>query len=357
MQSSKKLSMKNALRKVLTSKIKTNTLKKESNYLSRAKRLSLKDVMVQTTYLESLREPEYSIGAKVPHQLSKETISLSRHITNTINVNTSGNAAILFSPFYLKDDLTALTTLYVNNAVGYDGVSAFGTGYQALAIPMQVPANNVSAYRLVSASFHIVPQMPLTTSVGKIGMAVTDFLIAPAAPASSTLLYNSAATISYIESLRPYAEADCCVPESIRGCWFPYDNNDLCLYDINLPQDTSVTAERENVFMAYITGAPSLARFNIELFWNFEVTPYPGSIISGMGTFATENADPISVTRVFKSQPQSIINSYVTTQHNHVSDGRNFTLSTGNPDTVINSRGKVINIKGPMINGKQHMYG
>jgi hypothetical protein len=283
--------------------------------------------------LESLFNPEYSINAKVPHQLSKETVSLSRHITVPITVNTLGNAAILFSPFFLRDDSNVQSMLFVNNVPTYDGVSTFGTGHTVIATPMQIPAGNVSAYRLVSCSMHIVPQMSLTTSTGKIGGCVTDLLISQNTVGASTNLYNNAATIAFLETLRPYAEADVCIPESLRLNWFPYDITDLALYDINFNQQGSVTPERENVFAAYITGAPSLGKFNLEIFWNFEVTPTPGSIISGMGSYCTEEVDPVIQLKKFKASPQSIAHAYVSTNHMHQSDGRTFSLSTGNPNT------------------------
>ncbi len=325
--------MSNAIKKVVRNRAKATNQK--------LRRISHETL--PTSYLQALFSPEYAINPKVPHQLSKETISLSRHITVPITANVLGNAAILFSPFLLKDDATTISALYVNNTATYDGVSTFGTGYTALATPQQIPANNVAAYRLVSAAMHIVPQMSLTTATGKIGGCVTDFLLNPTTVGLTVGTWNTAATIAYLETLRPYAEADVCVPESLRLVWYPYDINDLAMYDINYPQPGSNSIlERENVMAAYITGAPASAKFNLELFWNFEVTPVPGSILSGMGTYCMENVDPIDELKKFKSQPKAIAHAYVSTNHFHQADGRSFALSTGNPTTRQQTVGSAI---------------
>jgi len=345
MQKSNKPSMTKAIKKVLARKVlnqafhpaQAKTLRKEVKQLSDfmgSRANPKRSGTTPTSYLAALTQPEYVVNAKVPHQLSKETISLSRHITVPITVNILGNAAILFSPFFLKEDTTGATTLYVNNDATYNGSSTFGVGYTGLLLPMIIPAANVSAYRLVSASMHIVPQMSLTTSNGKIGGCVSDLIIVAGPVGGNTLAYNTAAVIANIESLRPYAESDVCIPESLRLCWFPYDNNDLCLYDINQEQQLGASGDRENVFMAYITGAPASGKFNIELFWNFEITTTPGSILSGMGCYAEETTDAIDILRIFKQRPDSIAHSYVSTFHKHQSDGRSFALSTGNPITV-----------------------
>lgn len=300
------------------------------------------------------------MGPKVPHQLSKETVSLSRHITVPITVNALGNAAVLFSPFYLKDDIAITSTLFINTDPLYNGVNLFGAGYTNTPTPLIIPFGNVTSYRLVSASMHIVPQMSLTNSKGKIGGCITDAPILPGTIPGNTGTLNQYSVIANIESMRPYAEADVCVPESLRLVWYPYDNNDLCLYDIDTDLGLNVAA-RENVLAAYITQAPlntgttlGLGTFNVELFWNFEVTPTAGSIISGMGTFASETIDPIGVLHRVKSQPMSLAHSYVATTHKHEADGRSFALSTGNPKK--DAAGGVIDFKPAYKIGNKTAY-
>jgi hypothetical protein len=337
MESSNKLSMKKALRKVIERKLQSGTAKAKSFSIMKQPKAQ----MLQTNYMDAILSPEYAQSAKVPRQLGKETVALSRHITVPITVNILGNAAILFSPFYLKDDGVSASSLLLNNAATYDGVSTFGVGHTYIATPLLVPAVNVTDYRLVSASLHVVPQMSLTTSNGKIGGCICDSPFTEGVVGTTTTSYQNFATISYLESLRPYAEADVCIPESLRLVWYPYDNNDLCMYDINSKEAATY---RENVLAAYITGAPASAKFNLELFWNFEVTPYPGSILSGMGSYAVENVEPNDVLRVVKSTPSDLAHAYVSTQHNHQSTSRSFALSTGNPpiNDIISTIGKRI---------------
>lgn len=311
--------------KKINKQTKPNKFKKNKTL----KLLAKEHDRLPVSYDFAIRNPEYAQGAKVPRQMSKETVALSRHLTITTAANVLGKLAILWSPFFLHDDAQLATTLMINNTATYDGVSVFGSGHMGIATPFQLPAGNVSAYRLVSACIHIVPQIPLTTSTGKIGGAVSDLLISQINTGVTTANYNNAATISAIEALRPYAESDICIPESLRLVWTPYDVNDLAMYDINENLGYGATAVRENVVMAYVTGAPASASFNIELFYNFEVTPIPGSILSGMGTFCADNTDPVAVLTAIKSNPKNLAHAYVSTQHYHGSyDTRSFSLST-----------------------------
>lgn len=342
--------MGKAIKKVIANRKNNSNNSKPANQLNKlvrefdysANRTKNNTIHCSLPYLKALLQPEYAIGAKVPRQLSKETISLSRHVTVPITTSALGTASIIFSPFFLKEDIIGLSGLLVNNAATYDGVSVFGVGHTAQIYRLLIPQTNISSYRLVSAAMHVVPQMSLTTSTGKIGGSVTDLIFTPIAETTTTNAYNNTAIFANVESQRPYAEADCCVPESLRLVWYPYDVNDLGLYDINNTQD-GVAAERENVLVAFITGTPAGAKFNLELFWNFEVTPAPGSILTGMGTACADIQDPIDSLVIAKSDASRLAHAYVSTQHSHSTVGRNFALSVGGTDLKSSSK---VNIGG-----------
>ncbi len=295
-----------------------------------------------TSYTKALISPETCVDAKVPRQLSQATVSLFRHITVPTTANALGNASIVWSPFYLQADGTTNTTLLINNVPTYDGISTFGTGHQGVQTAFQLPANNVDDYRLVSASLHVVPQIPLMNSNGKIGGAVVSNVFTQITSGTSTNAYSNLATIANLESYKPYAEADVCIPESLRLVWFPHDVNDLAMYTLGQVDDGSQT--RENLLVAYIVGAPAGAKFNLELFLNFEVTPIPGSVINGMGRYCEELTDPMDVLFSLKQTPEFFAHSYVSTNHYHQTfDSRQLSVQTGRDqlDSVA-MRGNVI---------------
>jgi len=285
-----------------------------------------------TTYKTAIISPETAIKSKVPRQMSQPTISAFRHITIPSTVNVLGNASIIVSPFFLADNATALSAVLVNNTPTYDGAVTFGVGHSAQTYSYQVPAGNVSDYRLVSASLHIVPQIALMNSNGKIGGAVVSNPFLPIGSGSPTTTYNNLAVIANLESYKPYAEADICIPESLRLVWTPHDMADFAMYPINQEEEgvPSSTSERENLLVAYIVGAPASAKFNIELFLNYEWTPQTGSVINGMGEFCDELTDPMDILFEIRQFPQLLAHAYVSTNHYHnTNDSRSLSVVSG----------------------------
>jgi len=305
-----------------------------------------------TSYEPSLLSPETVVDGKVPRQLSQTTIGLYRHITIPLTANVLGNISVVFSPYYLVDNLNTTTTLYVNNDPLYNTIAAFGVGHTAVAVNYTLPAGNVDDYRLVCASAHLVPQIALMNSTGKIAGAVISQSLGPAAVGSTTNQFNNLATIANIESHKPYAEADVCVPESLRLVWTPHDINDFGMYNLN--QDQLQTAlERENVLVFDVVGAPTSAKFNLELFLMFEVTPVAGSVLTGMGRFCQEQTDPMDVLFTVRNNPQLLAHPYVTTNHMHDNyDGRTFSVQTGEQNINLQRNSqipKTLNSKGNQL--------
>lgn len=232
----------------------------------------------------------------MPGQFGKQTISKHVHATIKTTTNILGNISIIFSPYYYHDDATTYTGFLVNNVATYDGVSVFGTGHQYIATPMSTPSGNVSEYRLVSASMQIVPQVAPLNATGKLGGGVTDQGFTANTVGTNSNTYNNLATFSIVNNIMPYAEADACDIQSLRLVWRPCDNLDFGMYDINEPNNQGgVSIYRETLLVAYGTGFPATTNLNVELYWNFEYVPLPGSINTGCGTYCGSSDNPADI--------------------------------------------------------------
>jgi hypothetical protein len=311
-------------------KQKNNNIKKQTKPINQ--KISLKRVVKSankqylanhessSTYRDCLLYPEIAFNGKVPRQLGKPTVSVSRHITVPTVAGTLGNLSVVYFPTILLDNTQALTTsaLFINNNATYDGATVFGVGHTPVPFSYQIPVGNVDAYRLVGASMHLIPQQAINTSTGKVGISLIDSSLNPGLTVvgSVTNAFNNLATFTAVENSRPYAEADLCAMQQARVIWLPYDNLDLALYNLN--NFENVSNERENTLVAFATGCPAGAKFNIEIYLMYELTPIPGSILMGMGSYCDEKIDPTEIGISIRDKPELICQSYFS-QHNQLS--------------------------------------
>jgi len=252
--------------------------------------LKNRKVQPQTTYQQSVLFPELMLKAQIPRQFGLVTLPLSRHITVPITANVLGNFFLAFQPYFLSDNTNASYSLAINNVATYDGSSTIGTGAVIVATPFSLPQGNVQAYSLVSASLIIQPQTNWSTITGKLGMASIPFPPNAGTAGASVPNYTLAVqTFANIENQAHYSEADLQNSESGRMLYTVNDIHDFEKFSIN---NDSASNENETTFLVYCTGAPNAAKFNLEIFLNFEVTVVPGSALAGLGKPCTSIEDP-----------------------------------------------------------------
>lgn len=313
----KKLSMANAVKKVtqqLKNRLQVSSLLK----LGRQKTFNCGD------YLYCLQYPALGVNGKVPGQFGKATLTKNVHCTVSITAGALGFAAICFVPYFMHDDATATTNLTVMNGATYDGVAVF-TNWVGQATPMTLPAGNVQEYRLVGAEMHVVGQQPLTTANGKIMGGLTDISYSSTTVGGAGTVPNALATNSVVNNFRPFAEADCCIPENLRLVWRPVDDLDFGMYDIN--EMENATAYRETALVANIVGAPAGAKFNLELYWIFEYVPQPGSINTGSGSYCEDSRRPADLIKPLLNNDKIWAHTFVGA-HAHAQDTRNLNVQS-----------------------------
>jgi len=163
---------------------------------------------------------------------------------------------------------------------------------------------------------HLIPQIPLTTANGKIGCGLQDLTILEVAVGSADATNNFATVFSNVDNFKPFAEADICVPEAVRLVWRPIDNLDFGMYDINTQEDSD-SRNRETALVAYATGVPASAKFNIELYWNFEYIPTTGSINVGSGALCDDQRDPAVLIHPLLFDDSVWVTAYQASVHSH----------------------------------------
>jgi hypothetical protein len=264
--------------------------------------------IANTKYSMSLWNPELMLKAQLPRQFGLSTLPINRHLTVPITANASGLFWLAFQPYILTDGSTTNTTLFLNNDNSYTGTAIGTAGALGLALSLSISPSTVASYSLVSASLIIQPQSNWTTITGKLGGASLPFQAqyAPAGSASyGTVAYQ---TISNIEILPHYAEADLQASESLRFIYTVCDNHDLQKYIVDAAVSTSI--ENETTFMAYCSGAPAGAKFNLEIYLNYEITTLPGSSFSGLSQPCGSIEDPLLTnTKLLNCKPDPVVTS------------------------------------------------
>jgi hypothetical protein len=265
-------------------------------------------------YLYSLAFPEDTIGARVPHQYSVDTIYMHRHVTLSLTVNASGKACFFWQPFQLWTGTgNSLSSFFYQNNAAYNGTTTFTGDLIPQIINWTLPTANISSYRLVSASMQVLPQIAPLSAAGKIGAAVTAY---PEYFTSSNITDTSIQTFTNIENFSYYSEADVCALQGLRLVWYPQDNHDYELY--NVAANTSITGgtQSETTFVGYFTQLPANATINFELYSNFEVTPFPGSVLTGMAKPNFDTSDPMFPLIKLKKNP-TLISQPTKGNHTH----------------------------------------
>jgi len=129
------------------------------------------------TYINSILYPETVLGAKVPTLFPIPTASFQMHLTNASqNVNSQGNLAWTWNPFWLTDasanGAVENTTFYVNNNTALNGTSSQAFFLPTSLLYNQIPAGVYGSYRVVSASIVVSYIGRLDAASGTLGIGV-----------------------------------------------------------------------------------------------------------------------------------------------------------------------------------------
>jgi len=259
-----------------------------------------------TTYQQSIMRPELMLKAQIPRQFGQVTLPLSRHLTIPVVTNVLGNMFIAYQPYALCDNSNNYTTFYLNNSPTYDGATTLGVATAlGVAHPYSIPAGNVQSYSLVSASMTVQPQNNWSTITGKLGfcsiLLAAGNNIPPGSAAGAFINTLAIQTFAFIENQAHYNEANLQNSQSARIIYTVADIHDFEKFGINSPE--GVTAENETTFLLYATGCPASAKFNVEIYLNFEVTVQPGSALAGLGKPCTSIEDPAIVHTKVSNSP------------------------------------------------------
>lgn len=111
-----------------------------------------------------------------------------------------------------------------------------------------------------------------------------------------------------METMPHYAEADLQASESLRLIYTVADMHDLEKYNVNASESELNSTQQETTFMAYCMGAPANAKFNLEIYLNYEITVAPGSSFSGLTQSCSSVEDPLIVnTRLLQQKPDPVV--------------------------------------------------
>lgn len=252
---------------------------------------------LKTSYAETLLFPEHTCGAKVPG-MADATVSLHRKTTLSITTGALGAAGIIWFPAFLTDNTANYTTFFLNNNATYDGVTTIGTtNALGISTPQSVTSGAVGQYRLVSAAMHIIPQSSVLNQAGSIHAALVKTGSSPAALIGAAAPNSTITLLPNFQNTPYYREASVSALEGARVIWLPNDECLLEFSNININVYNNGQNDQTNAIVVDIIGTAAAAPFRIDLYWNFEVTPVPGSILLGMESIARENVVATQVWR------------------------------------------------------------
>jgi len=262
----------------------------------------------KSNYLYSLANPELSKGCRVPRQFGISTVPMWRHTTVQVAANATGYAMFLYNPFSLLDNTVAetSTTFGLQNNSAYDGSTTFTGNPIGIEMNYTITVATIQSYRLVSASMLIYPEISVLNMAGKIGGAVVPYAISEGTVGSAITSNTQIQTISNIETYDYYAEAQLSLLQALRLVWYPNDIHDFELYGVNVADQSSGGSTTDTIFLGYLSGVPASSKFNCEIYANYEVTPAPGSTLTGMTTPSTDLDDPGYEALLLKMHPEII---------------------------------------------------
>lgn len=219
----------------------------------------------ENEYLKALLRPETAKGAKIPAMIPVPSSSFQLHNTITISTNSTGNACLVFNPFYLATSGTN-SSLYLNNDSSLTG-SASSNFFKPVNIGQVVPPV-YNQYRVVSASIVVKYVGRLDIVQGVIGGAVV-FDSSVSATDYSTAPVN-AAIAKYGDfnlAMDAYYTQENLLLNGIRELYFPLDNT------YEQYTNTGISKNGFNFLIYILNSVPSASYYKVDIFVNYECLP------------------------------------------------------------------------------------
>jgi hypothetical protein len=227
------------------------------------------------SYARALLFPELCRNAKIPSIFPQETTSIHKHWTIPLTCTSGGQMALTFNPFSFSDTSAALTTLY-QDASATLSLTAADTvgGSTGIAMSTGTPINTFANYRLVSCSVILTPQVSLQNAQGTIGSGIYFGQVFAAGATGSVTHYagDQLTVSSNIDNLVYYNEANITALQSVRMIYFPADPSYEMYIQVN--NSHGQIYGTDFVFAFYVNGASASAKFNLEIFSNYEMQPF-----------------------------------------------------------------------------------
>jgi len=205
--------------------------------------------------------------------------------TIKFQTNATGNAALLVNPWFLYDSSNASSWILINNDVNLDLNTNVGmlTNFVAQSMQSRITPNTAAAYRLVSASLHVYPEMSINTAQGYIaGGLVTraNQTNAYTVGSSGNSPFGGAAAIaSVIDQTMFYQKAQIGGQTGIRAIYIPFDPTFEAFINVNVGRQTTFPQCDNFYWNYYVTGTQAAANMVMEIYYNFEIEPLQEGIL------------------------------------------------------------------------------
>jgi hypothetical protein len=236
--------------------------------------------MYQDCYGRALLLPESARNAKIPSLFPQETASIHKHWTIPVTCTAGGLMAGMYDPTLLSDTTSLYSQLYIDTSSTLTLTSADTVGGAInIAMSSGLPINVYSQFRLVSCSITLVPQMSITNAQGTIGGGIYLSATGITPNAVGTTIHYAGDNLSVSSNIDnlPYSTyANVTALESLRMIYFPADPLFEGYCTVNASKSSTYQGS-SFIFAWYITGAPTSAKFNVEIYANYEAFPYIGT--------------------------------------------------------------------------------
>jgi len=235
-------------------------------------------------YQQCLADPfNYHPCIGVPSEWTTPTVRFHRFITLTLMTNASGNLCITMNPAFLSE-ASANTTFYFNNDVTNTALTAGSNTKQARVLDYQVGNGTVSNLRLVSAGMRVYSQSSVLNKTGVINACLfSSPAVGPTDAANITALpLTGLFFLPAIENNPNFNTADISCGEAIQLVWTPLDAEDVDFIPTENTQSFLNNTHDSANFVVVVQSAPASSSIKVDLAFNFEVVPQPGSVLNGM---------------------------------------------------------------------------
>ncbi len=293
-------------------KVKTKRSNRMAKVISKIENLALQhnnNIYVQShakangSFFETLMDPKFKL-ARTPQSTTKTVVAkIVRNFTFT--ANTSGHVAFMFMPQAINDVNNAATgtcSFYVQNNASYTPTSAETTsGFSGINVG-SIINNAFTAGRVLSAHIELMPNVSLTTAVGRGIIAVSKVTTAAVSAGPGQSLATNYARLQLQDVMLASPYVSMCEVSKMQGLcadWLPHESTDLLDYPlINFSGiDLSTRHPNENVVFGLFTGLPASAQVNVRTYINVELVPDSSNTNAGLfpliAEFSPDRSQPL----------------------------------------------------------------